>query len=353
MQIRLETDMSQMLKEICEQPAALERLLKNERKNIRAIAENIRRRSPAFFSLSARGSSDNAATYGKYLFEYANSMECSLAAPSIYTVYRRGTNLKHGVAIGISQSGEGTDINEVLAAARKSGAYTIGITNSPNSAIADTAEDIINLNAGLEKGLAATKTYTCQLLALMILSGELNQDKTFLGNAERLPDQVNETLKLEAPLTALCERYRYMDRCVIIGRGFNYATVKEAALKLMETSYVVAQPFSTADFLHGPIAMTGAGFPTFICVPEGKMAASLHELCDELRKKELETVIVSTRKNTLKLASKKVEIPVKIDELVSPMLYIVPFQFLANALSQSKGIDPDHPRFLKKVTRTF
>lgn len=345
--------MSQMLTEIREQPAALERLWNKERKNIRAIAEKIRRRDPALFSLAARGSSDNAATYGKYLFEYANGMECSLAAPSIYTVYKRRTDLKRGVVIGISQSGEGTDINEVLATARKSGAYTIGITNSSGSAITDCADDIIFLNAGLEKGLAATKTYTCQLLALMMLSGELNRDEKFLGSVAELPELLNKTLSIEPSITALSERYRYMDHCVIIGRGFNYATVKEAALKLMETSYVVAQPFSTADFLHGPIAMTGAGFPTFICVPEGRMAASLHKLCAELREKQLETVIVSTRPATMKLASKSVRIPVKTSEILSPILYIAPFQFFANALSKSKGIDPDHPRFLEKVTRTF
>ncbi len=345
--------MSKMLREIKEQPAALGRLWRGEKKNITQIAERIRRRDPSFFALAARGSSDNAATYGKYLFEYANGIPCSLAAPSIHTVYSRHPNMKNGVVIGVSQSGEGTDINESLASARKTGAYTIGITNSADSAITRVADDIILLRAGLEKGLAATKTYTCQLMALMMLSGLLSGDRMFLEQLARVPEQMSEMLGMEPFMTSLSERYRYMDRCVIIGRGFNYATVKEAALKLMETSYVVAQPFSTADFLHGPIAMTGAGFPSFICVPEGRMAAPLHKLCLELREKQLETLIVSTRKTTLKIASKAVEIPVASEETVSPLFYIVPFQFFANSLAHARGIDPDNPRFLKKVTRTF
>ncbi|MFA6449484.1 MAG: SIS domain-containing protein [bacterium] len=345
--------MSKMLDEIREQPSALAKLWKGERKNIAAIAARIRKHNPTLFEMAARGSSDNAATFGKYLFEYANGLPCSLTAPSIHTVYGRHPNMKTAVVIGISQSGEGTDINESLDSARKTGAYTIGITNTAGSGITKVADDVILLRAGLEKGLAATKTYTCELLALMMLSGALNDDKKFLDQLARAPEQMDKMLSMEPFITALCERYRYMDRCVIIGRGFNYSTVREAALKLMETSYVVAQPFSTADFQHGPIAMTGAGFPTFVCVPPGKMAAPLHDLCLELNEKLLETVIISSRKATLKIASKAVAVPVDVDETISPLFYIVPFQFFANALSQARGIDPDNPRFLKKVTQTF
>lgn len=345
--------MSQMLKEIKEQPAALSRLWKGEKKNIAAIAERIRKHNPTLFEVAARGSSDNAATFGKYLLEYANGLPCSLTAPSIHTVYGRHPNMKSAVVIGVSQSGEGTDINESVASARKTGAYTIGITNTAGSGLSKAADDVILLHAGLEKALAATKTYTCQLMALMMLSGFLSGDKKFLDAVERAPEQMNKILELEDYITALSERYRYMDRCVIIGRGFNYSTVREAALKLMETSYVVAQPFSTADFQHGPIAMTGAGFPTFVCVPEGRMAGPLQTLCGELKEKGLETVVVSSRKAALKLASKAVEIPVSVEETISPLLYIVPFQFFANALSFARGLDPDHPRFLRKVTKTF
>ncbi len=345
--------MGKMISEIKEQPAALERLLKGESRNIGKIADRIRRLDPAFFSIAARGSSDNAATFGKYLIECENGLTCSLAAPSVHTVYKKKIDMRRGVVIGVSQSGEGDDINETLRLARDSGAYTIGITNTPGSAMAAVADDVILLRAGLEKGLAATKTYTCQLMAMMMLSASLAGDSALLAVLDGVPDAVNETLAVESRVREITERYRYMERCVIIGRGFNYATVKEAALKLMETSYVVAQPFSTADFMHGPIAMTGAGFPAFVCAPSGRMAAPIRKLCGELRDKQLETVIASSNPATLKLASKAIRMPIDCDELVSPILYIVPFQFFANLLSVARGLDPDNPRFLKKVTKTL
>ncbi|HPN94773.1 MAG: Glutamine--fructose-6-phosphate aminotransferase (isomerizing) [bacterium ADurb.Bin236] len=345
--------MGKMISEIKEQPAALERLLKGERRNIAGIADRIRKLDPAFLSLAARGSSDNAATFGKYLIECENGLTCSLAAPSVHTVYKKKIDMRRGVVIGVSQSGEGDDINETLRLARASGAYTVGITNTPGSAMAAVADDVILLRAGVEKGLAATKTYTCQLMAMMMLSASLAGDRALLAALDGVPDAVNETLAVESRVREITERYRYMERCVIIGRGFNYATVKEAALKLMETSYVVAQPFSTADFMHGPIAMTGAGFPAFVCAPSGRMAAPIRKLCGELRDKQLETVIASSNPATLKLASKAIRMPVDCGELVSPILYIVPFQFFANFLSVARGLDPDNPRFLKKVTKTL
>jgi len=198
--------MSNMLNEIREQPSALEKLWKGEKKNIAAIAGRIRKHNPALFEMAARGSSDNAATYGKYLFEYANGLPCSLTAPSIHTVYDRHPNMKSAVVIGISQSGEGTDINESLDSARKTGAYTIGITNTPGSAITRVADDVILLRAGLEKGLAATKTYTCELLALMMLSGNLSGDKKFLDGLARAPEQMNKMLAIEDFISTLSER---------------------------------------------------------------------------------------------------------------------------------------------------
>ncbi|HOO56736.1 MAG TPA: SIS domain-containing protein [bacterium] len=345
--------MSKMLNEIREQPASLARLLKSQKKNVLQIAEKIKKADPAFILLVARGSSDNAATYGKYLFEFENGIPCSLAAPSIFTIYRGKPDMSRGVAIGVSQSGEGTDINQVLSVCRDAGAYTIGITNTENSAITKVADDTIFLNAGLEKGLAATKTYTGQLVAFMMLSSAMSGNKKFADDISRIPSDMKSMLDVEDSVSELSERYRYMEHCTVIGRGFNYATAKEAALKMMETSYVTAQPFSTADFMHGPIAMTGPGFPAFVTVPSGKMEKQLHALCGELLEKQLETIIVSNRKSTLKLATKKIEIPINPGELVSPVFYIVPFQFFANALSNTRGIDPDNPRFLKKVTRTI
>ena len=345
--------MSWMLKEIHEQPAALDRLLARETGNINKIAGRIRAHDPALFVLAARGSSDNAALFAKYLFESHLGIPAELAAPSVVSVYKKKPNLARGVVIGISQSGESPDILETLQAAKDTGAYTVAVTNTAGSPISAVAHDTINLCAGKEKGLAATKTYTTQLLAMMLLSASLADDSAMTARINKLPAAVNVMLSTEAPIAELSQRYRYMDHCVIIGRGYNYSTVKEAALKLMETCYVVAQPFSTADFLHGPIAIAGAGFPTFVCVPKGKMAKPLTTLCRELRGKALETIIVSPLPETLKLATRSIRIPVDVDEMLSPLVNIIPFQFFACHLSAARGLDPDKPRFLRKVTRTL
>ena len=143
-----------------------------------------------------------------------------------------------------------------------------------------------------------------------------------------------------------------MQHCVIIGRGYNYCTVKEAALKLMETNYVVAQPFSTADFMHGPIAMTGEGFPVFVVAAPGRMAPGVGTLIQDLSRRGVETIVVSSDKSALDNAVAPIPLAVIPDETLSPLFYIVPFQFLACFISLTKGIDPDNPRFLKKITQT-
>jgi len=341
-----------MIKEIHEQPAALAKTLKQESKNVLAIAEAIRKYDPAFLVLVARGTSDNAATYAKYLFEYANGIPAVLAAPSIFTIYGKSANMKKSLVIGISQSGEGTDINEFLADAQKQGAFTIGITNTAGSAITKAAGHSIMLRAGKENALAATKTYTCQLLSLLMLSEALKNGKKGFDRLQSLPDEISKVLEVEPLIKELSCRYRYMEHSVIIGRGMNYCTVKEAALKMMETSYVVAQPFSTADFLHGPIAMAGVGFPVFIANPSGVMAPQINKLIADLGERRVETIVVSALKSALAKAEIPIALNVDPEETISPIHYIVPFQFLACYISMSKGIDPDAPRYLKKVTRT-
>lgn len=341
-----------MLKEIHEQPAALEKTLRLEARNVRDIAERIKKFKPAFIMLVARGSSDNAATYAKYLFECANGIPCALAAPSVFTIYGKSIELSRSVVIGISQSGEGTDLNEVLADARRQGAVTVGVTNSAGSAMTAVTEHTIMLRAGKEKALAATKTFTAQLLALAMLSEALLDGKSCFDALGAVPDQLERVLSAGEAVRDIAPRFRFMERCVIIGRGYNYSTVEEAALKMMETSYVAAQPFSTADFMHGPIAMTGAGFPVFIAAASGAMASSVEKLTADLAARGAETIVVSSRKSALA----KAVIPIRLDfdppEKFSPLFYITAFQFLACHIAVSKGIDPDAPRFLKKVTRT-
>lgn len=342
-----------MLKEIREQPDALERTLRLEGKNVVAIARRIAAMKPRFIMLVARGTSDNAAMYAKYLFEGMNGMPSLLAAPSIITVYKSELDLAGSVVLGISQSGAGTDINEVLSFARSRGAFTVGMTNTAGSDMTRAADAAILLRAGKERALAATKTYTSELLALMMLSAGLRGGADPFTRLECIPEKLEKTLAVEQRVREIAPRFRFMEHCVIIGRGYNYGTVREAALKLMETGYVVAQPFSTADFMHGPIAMTGAGFPVFVCAPGGRLTAPVRALTEDLTANGVETIAVSADRATLKHAAVPVHIPMSPPEYISPILYIVPFQYLACFISLTKGINPDNPRYLKKVTRTL
>lgn len=345
--------MSWMLKEIKSQPETLEKMIRQEGAKVARIAKAAAARKPAFFMMVARGSSDNAALFGKYLFEAHAGIPAVLAAPSIFTVYKKKPNLKNGVVIGVSQSGQAPDIIETLAEAQRQGALTIAITNTANAPICDVADETILLRAGKEKGLAATKTYTAQLMSMLMLSASFAGDARLSSDILTIPDLMEKTLSVEDEIAALSERYRYVEHCVIIGRGYNYSTVKEAALKLMETCYIVAQPFSTADFMHGPIAIAGVGFPTFLCVPAGKMLPQLREMCAGLNEKGLETIVISPDKKSLDMAVRGIKMPVSPREVLSPMVNIVPFQFFAHYLSGARGLDPDKPRFLNKVTRTL
>ncbi len=343
-----------MLEEIRQQPAALARTLSAEARHIEQFKRVIAQRRPKLIVLAARGTSDNAANFGRYLLEITTGIPVSLAAPSIYTLYNAAVDFRDALVVGISQSGESTDTNLVLERARAQGTLTIGITNEDSSAMAKLADEVFLVRAEKEMSVAATKTYTGQVLMLYLLAHALGADIR-LDDLRRLPDWAESALALEKPIAALCERYRFMDRAVVVGRGLNYANAFEFALKLMETCYVVAERFSSADFLHGPIAMVGPSFPVFLFAPSGVTAPSMREMLDKLRSLKAETVVITDTANREigSAATRSIRLPRKLRELYTPIPYIIPAQLFAACLAAQKGIDPDKPRTLTKVTRTL
>lgn len=343
-----------MLDEIREQPEALARTLSSELRHTEKFRALMGRKKPRLVVLVARGTSDNAAQFGRYLIEVTTGIPVSLAAPSVHTIYDARINYKDALVIGLSQSGESTDTNEVLAQAVKSGAVTVGVTNQPRSAMARIAEHVFFVRAGREKSIAATKTYTGQLMILYLLAYALGA-KIRLADLEAIPDFAMNALSLEAELVAMAERYRFMHHAVVVGRGLNYANAFEFALKLMETCYIVAERFSSADFLHGPIAMVEPNFPLFLFTPSGPTWNSMQEMLIRLRDLKAETVVITDRRNlaAANLASRVIAIPARIPEIYSPVPYIIPAQLFAAALALEKNLDPDRPRALSKVTRTF
>jgi glucosamine--fructose-6-phosphate aminotransferase (isomerizing) len=213
-------------------------------------------------------------------------------------------------------------------------------------------DEVLLIRAGKERSVAATKTYTGQLLMFHLLSSALLQGRG-LEKLRQLPELASRCLELEPVIQRLVERYRFMNHCLVVGRGLVYANVYELAIKLMETCYVVSERFSSADFLHGPVAMIEADFPVIVFAPPGKTFSDMRRLTQQLRALRAETLVISSEASILRRATRALQIPVRIDEFLAPIPYIIPGQLFAAMLAGVKGLSPDRPRSLKKVTKTL
>jgi glucosamine--fructose-6-phosphate aminotransferase (isomerizing) len=340
-----------MLSEIAEQPDVLARTLAAERNHVLKLARSLARRPPRLIVLVARGSSDNAALFGRYLLELSTGIPVSLAAPSVHTLYKRRMKMDDTLVVGVSQSGEGADVNLVLEACRKSGARVVGITNEPRSSMAGVADETFVTRAGKERSVAATKTYTCQLMLFYMLAAALSGGD--LSALEVLPEYARRALDLSKDIDGLIERYRFMDHGVVVGRGLNYATAYELGIKLMETCYLVMDRFSAADFMHGPIAMLEQDFPVILLAPPGPTFADMKRMAEKVRERGADLLVISSEPAVLRLGTRALRMPVRVPDRYSPIPYIIPGQLFAAKLSVTKGLSPDRPRGLSKVTHTI
>jgi len=344
--------MSRLLQEIMEQPSVLEGLLGTEYPVIREVAAAIRERHVQAVLIAARGTSDNAATYAKYLWGAFNGLPVMLAAPSLYTFYQRPPRLHDMLVVGISQSGMSPDVVAVVEDGRAQGMLTLAITNDTQSRLAHAAEYVLPCRAGEERSVAATKSYTAELMVIALLSVALADDSHRLEEARRVPEAVEKALALEKAIAQRAERYRFMTSCAVVGRGFNYATAFEVALKVKELTYVSAQPYSSADFMHGPVAIVGRDYPVIAIAPSGRVYDDLAALVAELKRREAELVIISDREDLARQAQVPLILPAALPEWLSPITAVIPGQLLAYHLALTKGLDPEQPRGLRKVTET-
>jgi len=350
--------------EILEQPAVARRLIEAGRETVERVAGVLRGRTVDQVVIAARGSSDHAAIYGQYILGVRNALPVALAAPSILSMYGVTPRFRHALVVGISQSGASPDIVGVIGAARAQGSPTIAITNVPDSPLAAAAEHVLDLRAGTERSVAATKTYTAQLIALAMLSAALaptpgdppvpdpGGEAHGWADLASIPDRLANALGVEPDVKRIAASHASIERCIVLGRGFEYATAREWALKLKELAYVSADPYSAADFQHGPLALIDAGFPVFAIAPGGAAAADLAQLLERIGSFGARTLVVSDQADLRRLGDDWVALPPGVPEWLTPITSAVVVQFHAYHLARARGFDPETPRHLRKVTET-
>ncbi len=334
-----------MHKEIFETPQILEALHSNAG-SIKSAFRRISEFNPCSVTEASRGTSDNAAMYGRYVLEYSSGMHVSLAAFSLYTWYGKFPSLEKTLVIGISQSGETEDVCKVVKIANRRHALTVGITNTKGSTLFMESKVPILINAGEEKSVAATKTYTATLMVFYELAKLFGAESDFT----KLLTGVKNILSREKEISEIAERYRFANDFIAIGRGFNYATASETVLKLRETSQMNAVSFSSIDFLHGPLSSVSPLLPVVFFLPNDATFRSNLFVLKKIKEKGGDVLVVSDRKEALGYGTVSFEIP-EGDTLSYPIINIIFSQILAYHIAVLKGKNPDKPQFLSKITK--
>jgi len=343
---------SRFREEIGQQPEVARRLLEQSGDSLEAIAGRLREKRPAGYLIAARGSSDHAALFAKYLFGRRNRALVALAAPSLFTHYSSPPDLAGQCVIGISQSGASPDVIAVLEEARRQGCPTLAVTNDAGSKLAATADLVLALGAGAESSVPASKTYTASLLALALVSQALDPEPSFAAALDRVPEAIEAALARDAELDRLVPALK-APRAVVLGRGFNLSTAEEVALKLTETSYVLARAWSVADFEHGPIAVVERGFPVLLIGAPGPVDADLAGIGTRLLEYSCRVLGLFDGGRAPIQPDSAVTIDSGLPEELTPLPLAVLGQLLSHRLALALGIDPDRPRALQKVTRTW
>ncbi|HEV8252811.1 MAG TPA: SIS domain-containing protein [Candidatus Limnocylindria bacterium] len=337
--------------EIGAQPAIAARLLRELPADLAPLAAAARQQPIRYVVVAARGSSDHAAIYAQYALGALARLPVALATPSLFSRYATPPRLEGALVIGISQSGQSPDVVAVIDEARHQGALTVAVTNDPGSPLAAAAEHPLDLRAGSEQSVAATKTYTAELMVIAMLAVALGDDSGSDHEAlAMVPDAQSAALELSDRVAALADAHAGLVDCAVLGRGFNLATSFEWALKLKELAYVRAQAYSSADFQHGPVASLVPGGDVLAVVARGPLAADIAELVARLRRERRARVLVLAQ-DPLPGAD-HLPFPDTLPEWLSPLVDIIPAQLFTAALARVKGLDVERPRGLKKVTLT-
>jgi glucosamine--fructose-6-phosphate aminotransferase (isomerizing) len=340
-----------MRSELGESPDVVEHLLNGAADSVAVVADAVRSRGIDVAVIAARGTSDHAAVYAQYVLGARNGIVVAPATPSLSSLYGTPPRLGGALVLGISQSGKSPDVVSVLTDARHQGALTVAVTNDPASELAAAGDVVIELGAGSERAVAATKTYLAEIAVVALLSAALSGDDESLAQLRAVPAAMRAALEVEPLVERLAAERAGMEDCVVLARGFHYATAREWALKLKELTGVLADPYSGADFQHGPITLAGAGSEVLAVATDGPAVAGMQELLGRLRERGARVLALSDDPRTLAI-DQGVPLPA-LPEWLSPLAAIIPGQLFAYHLALARGLDPEAPRNLQKVTRTL
>jgi len=338
--------------ELREQPAALAGLLERESDRVADVAAAFKREDVRYILIASRGSSSNAARYAQYLLGRANRVPVMFATPSLYTIYEQPPRLDGAVVVGISQSCASPYVAAVLAEGRRQGRPTIALTNDPASALAQQADALLPLDAGEERAVAATKTYLNSLGAIALLFTAIGDDTAARAELRAMPEILEEQIALSFETAPPLDEYRDAVGATVVGRGVNYGTAFEIALKIRELSGLVVEAYSPADLLHGPIAAIQPDWPVIVVAPTGPARPSVEELALPLRERRARLIAVYDVEAVLRRAHTKLPLVARVPEWLSPLTAVIPGQLTAMRLAQLRGLDIDNPQGLHKVTLT-
>lgn len=344
---------SLMAAEIAQQPTVLQGILDHAPSSLSAALDLVQQRRPRFVLIAARGTSDHAALYAKYLVEIQLGLPAGLTSPSTFTLYRSQPDLRDVLVLLVSQSGSSPDLTQTAEAARSLGAVTVAFTNAPGSPLAEAAAAHVDISAGFELAVAATKTYSAQLLSLWLFINGLRKGDP--GQASSVPDAVAQILTRDPEIADLAQRYRFADRFILTARGYSYPTAREAALKLMETSYVAAHAFSGADLLHGPVALIDHAYPVIAIARDDVGGRALESVIRTARARGGDVCAFGSPA-AVSAAGLGLDVETgtpTVSEDLAPIVDIAALQTLALHIALNRGLDPDAPRGLSKVTRTL
>lgn len=342
-----------MEREALSAPKKVEGQLKNNKHLWTEIAKNLKSNPPHYVMTIARGSSDHAATFAKYLFEVEMGIVTSSSAPSVQTIYKRSVATQSGIVIGISQSGASPDIYETQLAATNSGACTIALVNQINSKLAKNSKYIVPLHAGTETAVAATKSYLATLVALVHFVAIYNNDTILLNALERLPEVLAECENLN--WNSCIDSLLRVNSTYVVGRGFGYPIAQEAALKLKETSSIHAEPFSSAEVLHGPFTLIKEMFPVLVFGQNDASLGGVLEMTKNMTMLGAKTIFACPKGQSISqslLCNTRLEMPHSLHSILDPIITIQAFYYMAAKLAVEKGLNPDSPKNLNKVTQT-